>query len=166
MIDIERHSGIINIILFYFLFLLLNILNKIPSVVFSFTNNFPNFELFSIFYFFLFSGNNSESIYFHLFIFGIIIDIFNFIPLGASSLALILDFRIIFSLKKLFAKDNNFIYFLRDIVIFFINFFILQWFILSIYDNKFINITPIILLIIRNLVFFNIIYFIYLKVKK
>ncbi|MDR1499347.1 MAG: hypothetical protein LBS34_03615 [Rickettsiales bacterium] len=122
----------------------------------------PNFDVIVIFYLFVWFKNKLISQN-NLFLFGLIIDTFDFLPLGMTSLVLLLSYEMIKTLKFYSINDDYLMYFLRDNIVFMLSFFILQWFFLSFYKNDFLTFGVVATNIVKNVIYSTLFYLFYKK---
>ena len=147
----------------YFVFILLSLINKSQNDLYFVFDLLPNFEIILIFLLFFWSSDRVILLKYNLFLFGIIIDTFNFLPLGLSSLSLLISYKIIYWLRNYFILENHFIYFFRDNTLFITVYFCLQWFIFSFYNTNFFPFQGVFINIVKNIIFSNLLYLIYKK---
>lgn len=112
----------------YSVFIFLTVFSKVPCWLFWVFRYFSNMNIFFLFiiYFWiedeLLSANN-------LLIFGLVIDVLSYTPLGLSSLSLLLAHKITKILNSYMMKDNSLFYFVRDVSMFFALYLLFRWFI-------------------------------------
>jgi hypothetical protein len=153
-------------ILLYSVFTLCSLASKVPSRFFFLFSYLPNLDILFLYCYFFVLKQNTKFIYLHLFLLGLIIDTFNFLPIGLNSLALLLIYKVIAVLNRLLFMQEIFLFFLRDSLIFLTLYFILTWFLLSLYRSGFIPFMPILMLIVKNTVYLNFGYFAYKKIVR
>lgn len=158
--------NILKYLVIYFLFVLFILLNKSQNNLYFVINILPNFDILLIFFIFVWFDKKQIISKYNLFLFGLIIDTFNFLPLCLTSLTLLLVYKIVKFLKTYFIQENYTIYFIRDNVIFMLLYFILQWFFLSFYENNFFSFKYVFISIIKNIVYSILIYLLYKKLTK
>ena len=127
------------------------------------------FIFYSIFIFFVIFSNSSNILLkmlpnidlyssINLFLLGLIMDSYTFVPMFLSSFCLLVSYRLFFLIKKFLVNDTYFIYFIRDASIFMIIFFVLKWFVLSYYSLNFLPFFTFLLNILFNIVYCVIFY--------
>lgn len=149
----------IDIIVRYFIFYSIFIF----FVIFSNSSNIllkmlPNLCITLIFFKFLWNKNIDLYSSINLFLLGLIMDSYTFVPMFLSSFCLLVSYRLFFLIKKFLVNDTYFIYFIRDVSIFMIIFFVLKWFVLSYYSLNFLPFFTFLLNILFNVVYCVIFY--------
>ncbi len=153
-------------VVIYFVFTLLLLLNKTQNNLYFVFDLLPNLDTIFTFFIFIWLEKKIQFSKYNLFVFGLIIDTFNFLPLGLSSISLLFTYKIIELLRNYFIVDDHFIYFLRDSSLFSSVYFITQWFVFSFYESNFFSFKFTFYNIIKNIVFSNLLYLIYKKYLK
>ncbi len=153
-------------VVIYFVFTLLLLLNKTQNNLYFVFDLLPNLDTIFTFFIFIWLEKKIQFSKYNLFVFGLIIDTFNFLPLGLSSISLLFTYKIIELLRNYFIVDDHFIYFLRDSSLFSSVYFITQWFTFSFYESNFFSFKFTFYNIIKNIVFSNLLYLIYKKYLK
>lgn len=162
---IEKCKDIILILSIYVVFIFLSILGKTPNIFYNVFKILPDFDLLFLFILFFVKGFN-HFYYIHLFLFGIILDVFEFSPIGVNSMSLLLTYKAYFVLKQFLFYEDKIFYFLRDSAIFFVLFYFLKWFLISFYNNQFLNIGYVLFMIIKNIAYMSLYYYIANKQSK
>lgn len=163
---LDKLFDLFKYIVIYFLFTLFLLLNKTQNNLYFVFDLLPNLDVVFIFFIFIWFEQNIQFSKYNLFVFGLIIDTFNFLPLGLSSISLLFSYKIIKLLRNYFIVGDHFIYFLRDSSLFISMYLIIQWFIFSFYNNNFFPFGCIVFNIIKNIIFSNLLYLIYKKYIK
>ncbi|MDR2760895.1 MAG: hypothetical protein LBB09_03570 [Rickettsiales bacterium] len=140
--------------------------NKIPGAAFGLLNFFPNLDLLFLYYCFFLREKNSPYIYLHLFLWGLIMDAFGFLPLGLNGLSLLLTHRIAGCVNKVLFTKDSILCFMRDNSIFLTLFFLLKWFLFSIFRSDFAPPGDALFPLAKNIFYFNLGYFCYAKFRK
>ena len=153
-------------VVIYFVFTLLLLLNKTQNNLYFVFDLLPNLDTIFTFFIFIWLEKKIQFSKYNFFVFGLIIDTFNFLPLGLSSISLLFTYKIIELLRNYFIVDDHFIYFLRDSSLFSSVYFITQWFVFSFYESNFFSFKFTFYNIIKNIVFSNLLYLIYKKYLK
>jgi hypothetical protein len=155
MVSLEKWQNFFKNILAYFIFTLCVLVRRVPST-FSFVFDYlPSIDILFLYCYFFMIKKYTAYIHMHLFLLGLIIDTFNFLPLGMNGLSLLLTYKIVdFGVKILFVRDSMLFFLIHNFMFLFFH-FILMWFFLSLYQNNFVPITPVFLLIIKNTLYFN-----------
>ncbi len=161
--NLSKLFNIFKYILIYFVFILLLLLNKTQNNLYFVFDLLPNLDTIFMFFIFIWLERKIQFSKYNLFVFGLIIDTFNFLPLGLSSISLLFTYKMIELLRNYFIVDDHFIYFLRDSSLFASIYFITQWFIFSFYENNFFSFKFTFFNIIKNIIFSNLLYLIYKK---
>lgn len=130
---------LIKYITIYSIFIILTLITKIPGRIFDLFRLFPDFNI--IFLFLVTSWVKDDIIQpiskNNFFIFGLIIDNINSLPLGLSSLSLLLSIKLSDQFRKYFLDDDTLFYFVRDVGFFLFFYILFEWFIISFYENSF-----------------------------
>lgn len=148
----------------YFVFILLSLINKSQNNLYFIFDLLPNFEIIFIFLVFFWNNSHLSISKYNLFLFGIVIDTFNFLPLGLTSLTLLLVYKIMNWLRNYFMVENHFICFFRDNTLFLVLYFCLQWFIYSFYETNFFSFRLVFINVIKNIIFSNLLYLLHKKI--
>ena len=157
--NLERYKILLISILYYIMLMFICAMEKSTTVFVGIFKYLPDFDLLFIYYIF-FIMNFNHFFYIHLLLFGFILDTFTFLPVGVSSLTLLITYKLYFIARSFtFNVDNDIFCNLRDLFIFYFIFFISRWFILSIYNTNFLSIFEILKLIFKN-VFYSLMFFI------
>ena len=151
------------VILFYSIFIFINIINKIP-IEYNFIFNFlPNFANLIIFYFAILKEDKiGDNV---IFILGLVFDIINSLPIGLTSLSWLLSVKILLNLRDYFLIDESVQYFSRDIFIFIFLQYFFQYILFSYFQNLFYPFGLTILSFFYNIIFYIVLYIIYIKIK-
>ena len=155
-------------VIIYSIFIILTLLNKLPIRIFNFIRLFPDLNV--IFIFLVINWLDDEFKWLKIsegnfFIFGLIIDITGHLPLGLTSLSLLLSNKIFqyFSIHLL--SDKNLFYFVRDTSIFLLLYLLTTWFIISFYKSDFYPLKAIFASWLRDTLASYFVYFVYKKIE-
>lgn len=166
MFDIKKFSNAVDYVLLYFAFISFSLISKSQNNLYFIFNLLPNFDIIFIFVLFFWCKDKFEFSVYNLFFFGIIIDTFRFLPVGLTSLTLLIVYKIVEVSRNYFMVEDQFVYFLRDNTLFVVLFFILQWFIFSLFKTNFFSFGYVFLNIIKNIFFSGLLYLVYKKYFK
>ena len=168
----DKIFWLIKYITIYSIFIVLTLLTKVPGRIFNFVRLFPNFNI--IFIFLIISWIDNEHKYVetslvinqnNFFIFGLIIDTISHLPLGLSSLSLLVSNKITQQFRSYFLDDDNLFYFIRDLGIFLFFYLLIAWFLISFYHNNFYPINTIFTAWLMDVLAGYFMYFLYNKLK-
>lgn len=154
----SKIDTILKYFIFYSIFIFFVVSGSSSNILLK---TIPDMSVTLIFFKFLWNEDMYPPI--NLFILGLIIDTYTFVPLFLSSFCLLLSYKITLLLKNFLVSDKYFIYLVRDSSIFIVLFFTLKWFVLSYYNSVFFSFYDTILNIIFNIIYCAIIYIIYNK---
>jgi hypothetical protein len=166
MMSLEKWQNFFKNILVYCIFITCILVGRVPSNFYFIFNYLPSIDILFLYYYFLIRNKNSAYIHLHLFLLGLIIDTFNFLPLGLSELSLLLGYKVTNLTEYIFFKKDSFLFLAINNLVFLSFYFIFTWFFLSLYQNNFIPMVPMFLIIIKNVIYFNLSYFTYKKFIK
>lgn len=158
----------IKYIIIYSIFITLTLFTKMPGKIFNFIRLFPDFNIIFIFLVISWIDDDFEFINItqnNFFVFGLIIDTIEHLPLGVSSLALLLSNKIVQQFRMYFLNDNSLFYFVRDVSIFLFFYLLFAWFIISFYKSSFYPMSIILATWLKDILASYFIYFIYKKLK-
>lgn len=113
--------------------------------------------------------NEPDSVYdapINLFIFGIVIDTYTFMPIGLTSTSLLLSYKLVNIVRSFLITNDHIIYFIRDCIIFIFSLYTIKWFLFSYYKENFYLFRYIILNIIKDIFYCVLIYLLYKKFKE
>ena len=168
----DKIFWLIKYITIYSIFIVLTLLTKVPGKIFNFVRLFPNFNI--IFIFLIISWIDNEHKYVetslvinqnNFFIFGLIVDTISHLPLGLSSLSLLVSNKITQQFRSYFLDDDNLFYFIRDLGIFLFFYLLIAWFLISFYQNNFYPINTIFTAWLMDVLAGYFMYFLYNKLK-
>jgi hypothetical protein len=163
---VEKWQNLFKNILIYYAFVMCVLVTRTPSSFLVIFDYLPSIDILFLYSFFFIIKEYTPYIYLHMFLLGLILDTFNFLPLGISGLSLLLTYKILnFVSKVLFAK-NSLLFFAINNLVFLTLHFMLTWFLLSLYQSKFVTITPVFLTIVKNALYFNLMNLLYKRFKK
>ena len=168
----DKIFWLIKYITIYSIFIVLTLLTKVPGKIFNFVRLFPNFNIIFIFLIIFWVDNKHEYININItinqnnfFIFGLIIDTISHLPLGLSSLSLLISNKITQQFRSYFLDDDNLFYFIRDLGIFLFFYLLIAWFLISFYQNNFYHINTIFTACLMYVRAGYFMYFLYNKLK-
>ncbi len=160
----NKFSVMIRNFLLYFFIIFFSALSAAPIKFFSGTTLFPNIASILIFYFMVIDQENIQ--YFAIFIFGILFDIFNNLPLGITSLIWLVSTKFISFIRAHLYTPDIFAVSVRDFAIFdFLN-ALLQWILFSLLYRTPYPILNSVVQFLLNIIFFGILYRFLKKVDK
>lgn len=143
------------------------------SVIFCLSNNrttsmFPDFGMVIIF-FLCYIWFHIKSIFqapINLFLFGLVIDAYTYMPIGLSSFSLLLAYKLTEIERMFLFTDENNISFIRDCFVFMFLFYVVKWFLFSFYMENFYLFRYVFFDIIKNLFVCILIRILYTKFRK
>lgn len=155
-------------VVIYSIFIILTLFNKLPGRIFSFVRLFPDLNV--IFAFLVINWVDDEFEWVkvaegNFFIFGLIIDVIGHLPLGLSSLSLLLSNKIFQHFKMRFINDRDLFYFVRDVSIFLFFYLVIAWFVISFYKSDFYPLKIVLTSWLWDMLASYFIYFIYKKLE-
>lgn len=159
----------INIILkyccVYSCFIISIIFNSINNTPFSIA---PDIGIILIFFLYniWFLNKSKFQAPINLFLFGAIIDTYTFMPIGLTSLTLLMAYKITNLIKMFLVNDDFIIFFIRDCFVFIFLFFIIKWFLFSYYMENFYSFKYVFWDIVKNIFYCILFRLIYFKFKK
>jgi hypothetical protein len=166
MVSFEKWQIFLKNILVYFSFTMCVLVKRTPSVFLHIFSYLPDIDILFLYCCFFLSEKYTDYVYLHLFLLGLIIDTFSFLPLGMSGLSLLLTYKIMaFFTRVVFAKGSA-LFFVAHNFVFIMLYFMLTWFFLSLHRSSFVPIIPVFSLIMKNVLYFNAVKFLYMKSKK
>lgn len=163
MLDINKFFNVIKYICLYFIFISFSLVSKSQNNLYFIFNLLPNLDIIFMFALFFWCSDRIEFSKYNLFFFGLIIDTFRFLPLGLTSLTLLLVYKLMEISRNYFMVEDRFIYFLRDSAMFVVLFFVIQWFIFSLFKTNFFSFGYVFLSILKNIFFSSLLYLVYKK---
>ena len=160
----NKLSAMIRNFLLYFFIILFSALSAVPIKFFSGTTLFPNIASILIFYFMIIDQENIQ--YFAIFIFGVLFDVFNNIPLGVTSLVWLVSAKFISFIRTHLYTPDVFVVTVRDFAIFdFLN-ALIQWMLFSLLYRTPYPISNSVIQFLLNIIFFGVIYRLLRKIDK
>jgi cell shape-determining protein MreD len=134
-------------------FALLVTVPKAPGMFAAIARFLPDLDLLFVFFLFfwlrrrrLLSPNN-------LFVFGFMVDVVNFFPLGLTALDLLLSFKILAKAQQYLMDGENWIHFARDLSMYLFVCMFLRWFLYSLSINNFYHFSHNIMAFSKNMVY-------------
>lgn len=160
----NKLSILIRSFLLYFIIIFFIIFLSLPIKFFSSIVIFPNIASILIFYFLIIKAESVN--YFAIFLLGILFDIFNGLPIGGTSLILLLSSKFIIFLRTHLYTPDNFIVNFRDFSIYeFIN-IVLQWITFSVIYRIPFPVSNLFIQLVLDLAFFAILYKLLKKIEE
>lgn len=159
----NRFFAAIRNLVLYFLIIFFLVFSAVPIKFFAKLTIFPNIASMLIFYFLIIK---QESIaYFSIFVFGLLFDVFNGLPLGITSLTWLVTSKLISFLRMHLYTPDNFVATFRDFVIYAILNALMQWIIFSLLYRTAFPFSNTMVQIVLNIVFFAILYRVFKRVE-
>ena len=152
----NKFFAMIKNFLLYFFIIFFSIFSAVPIKFFAKLTVFPNIASMIIFYFLIIKQENIK--YFSIFIFGLLFDIFNALPLGITSLTWLITSKLISFLRTHLYTPDNFAATFRDFAIYTILNSLIQWIILGLMYKMVFPMSNTIIQIFLNIVFFAVLY--------
>lgn len=154
-------------IIIYSVFIILTFLNKLPIKIFNFIRLFPDLNVIFIFLIINWIDYELEWVKIkegNFFIFGLIIDTIGHLPLGLSSLSLLLSNKIFQHFRMHFLNDRDLFYFVRDVSIFLFFYLVIAWFVISFYKSDFYPLKTVFTSWLMDTLASYFVYFVYKKI--
>ncbi len=150
--------------LLYFSIVFFSAFSAVPIKFFSIVTIFPNIASILIFFFLVIKQEDVQ--YFAIFIFGLLFDIFNNLPLGITSVTWLISSKFISFLRLHLYTPDNFIVTFRDFSIYaFLN-MLIQWIVFSLLYRTAYPFSNSLMQFILNIVFFAILYKLLKKLER
>lgn len=150
--------------LIYFFIIFFSAFSAVPIKFFSNVSVFPNIPSILIFIFLIIKQENIN--YFAIFIFGLLFDIFNNLPIGITSITWLISSKFINFLRLHLYTPDNFIVTFRDFSIYAILNILIQWIIFSLLYRTAYPFCNFLIQFVLNLIFFAIFYHIFKKTER
>ncbi|MDR3078459.1 MAG: hypothetical protein LBU15_00255 [Rickettsiales bacterium] len=142
------------------------VFSRTPGPLSSIARFFPDVSMMLIFFVFFWSRGRTMLISrSNLFFFGLIVDTMSFLPLGLSSLSLIISFEIMSKIRQYSMESESISYFLGNITLFLFLYLLIQWFLYSIYRNDFYPFAYLPLAMVKNVFYSLLTYPLWKKYK-
>ena len=151
----EKFSIIARYSILYFIVAIFFVLNSINLYVNNFSKVMPSFGIMIIFYFAVYKNVMS---YFALFFFGVFSDVLMGLPLGITSLSLLVSKKMFTRITPLLSINRNMYKITLHFIIFFVIFLVVKWLITGTYFQALYSIIPLIFELFISLLFHIVLY--------
>ncbi|MBR2141483.1 MAG: hypothetical protein IJ853_03950 [Rickettsiales bacterium] len=115
---------------------------------------------------FWFQKKSDNEAYINLFLFGMILDTYTFMPIGLSSFSLLITYKVVSIIRSFLSNGYYVLSFARDCSMFIFLFFTLKWFIFSYYNEVFYNFGYVFFNTVKNTLYCVLLCLIYKKFRK